>query len=84
MKTGSFYVMALRADAKTKDLMKFLERVGSCLEVEIPADCGNRDYFSDGIMGIPKRPRSNPMLRGEPRELISGRRIMSLSLAYFL
>ena len=46
MRARSFYVMTLRANAKKKDLTKFFGKgVGSCsgcLEVEIPADYGDR------------------------------------------
>lgn len=53
MKTRSFYVMTLRADAKKKDLIKFLEKewvpalksCPGCLEAEILADYGNRAGF---------------------------------------
>ena len=48
MKSRSFYVMTLRANAKKKDLIKFLEKewvpalksCPGCLEVEILADYG--------------------------------------------
>ena len=53
MRTRSFYVMTLRANAKKKDLIKFLEKewvpalksCSGCLEVEILADYGNRAGF---------------------------------------
>ena len=54
MKARSFYVMTLRANAKKKDLIKFLEKewvpaltsCPGCLEVEILADYGDRaGYF---------------------------------------
>ena len=53
MKTRSFYVMTLRANAKKKDLIKFLEKewvpalksCPGCLEVEILADYGDRAGF---------------------------------------
>lgn len=53
MRTRSFYVMTLRASAKKKDLMKFLEKewvpalksCQGCLEVEILSDYGDRAGF---------------------------------------
>ena len=53
MRTRSFYVMTLRANAKKKDLRKFLEKEWApalkscpgCLEVEILADYGDRAGF---------------------------------------
>lgn len=53
MRTRSFYVLTLRANAKKKDLMKFLEKewvpalksCSGCLEVEILADYGDRAGF---------------------------------------
>ena len=53
MRTRSFYVMTLRANAKKKDLIKFLEKewvpalknCPGCLEVEILADYGDRAGF---------------------------------------
>ena len=53
MRTRSFYVITLRASAKKKDLMKFLEKewvpalkgCPGCLEVEILADYGDRAGF---------------------------------------
>ena len=53
MKSRSFYVMTLRANAKKKDLIKFLEKewvpalksCPGCLEVEILADFGDRAGF---------------------------------------
>ena len=53
MRTRSFYVMTLRANAKKKDLIKFLEEQWApalkscpgCLEVEILADYADRARF---------------------------------------
>ena len=53
MRSRSFYVMTLRANAKKKDLMKFLEKewvpalknCPGCLEVEILSDYGDRAGF---------------------------------------
>ena len=53
MKARSFYVMTLRANAKKKDLMKFLEKewvpalknCPGCLEVEILSDYRDRVGF---------------------------------------
>ena len=53
MRSRSFYVMTLRANAKKKDLIKFLEKewvpalksCPGCLEVEILADYGDRAGF---------------------------------------
>ena len=61
MRSRSFYVMTLRANAKKKDLIKFLEKewvfalksCRGCLEVEILADYRDRAFLRDGIIGIP-------------------------------
>ena len=49
MKTGSFYIVTLRANAKAKNLAEFLEKSASCpgcLEIKILVDYRDRaGYF---------------------------------------
>lgn len=63
MRTRSFYVLTLRANAKKKDLIKFLEKewvpalksCPGCLEVEILADYGDRaGYFVTELWESPE------------------------------
>ena len=63
MRSRSFYVMTLRANAKKKDLMKFLEKewvpalmsCPGCIDVEILADYGDRaGVFVTELWGSPE------------------------------